>query len=62
MILVLSVGGVMAAVGATALFFLFRMFGQRDAGKGRHIGLMAALIVFIFLCCAVLVIVSYRAP
>jgi hypothetical protein len=60
MVLVLSVGGIIAVIGATALFFVFRMFGERNAGKGRHIGLMVALIAFIFLCCGVLVMVSYR--
>lgn len=50
----------MAAVGGTVLFFVFRMFGEHGAGKGRHVGLMVALIAFIFLCCGVLVMLSYR--
>jgi nitrate/nitrite transporter NarK len=60
MVQVLAVGGIIAAIGATALFFLFRMFGQQGAGKGRHIGLMLALLAFIFVCCFILIRLSYR--
>lgn len=48
LILAVIAGTVIAGVGATALFFAFRAFGQ---GKRTPLIILGALIVFIFVCC-----------
>ena len=50
MVIVLSIGIGVVAVGTTLLFFMFRAFGEAHRGGHRHIVLMAALIAFVFLC------------
>jgi lipopolysaccharide export LptBFGC system permease protein LptF len=49
----LAVGGVILAVGATALFFAFRSFGEEGAER-RPFTLIIAVAVFILICCLVL--------
>lgn len=51
----------MFGIGATALFFAFRAFGQKQAGSQRHIALIAGVIAFIFLCCFILFVVTHLA-
>jgi uncharacterized membrane protein YidH (DUF202 family) len=56
------VGGIaVVTVGAAALFLVFRTFGGKEAGKPWHIALMVAVIAFVFLCCLVLLMLSYAA-
>jgi xanthine/uracil permease len=57
---VLVIGTVIAAIGVTILILAFRAFGTADAGKTRHLKLLAALIVFVLVCCIGLFIVSFR--
>ncbi|HEV7767288.1 MAG TPA: hypothetical protein VGQ76_19960 [Thermoanaerobaculia bacterium] len=59
LILVLVVGTLVMGIGATTLFIVFRRFGEAKAGGTSHKSLMAALIVFIFLCCLGLLMLSY---
>lgn len=53
LLIVLAVGFAIAAIGTAAVFLVFRRFG----GKG-HFGLIGALVAFLFVCCAVLLLVS----
>jgi hypothetical protein len=57
---VLVIGILIAAIGVTILFLAFRAFGTADAGKTRHLKLMAALLVFVLICCIGLFIASFR--
>ena len=57
---VLIIGALMAAIGVTILVLAFRSFKSADAGKTRHIKLMVSLIAFVFVCCVVLFILSFR--
>lgn len=57
--IVLVVGLVIAAIGTGGLILFFRMFGTKEAGRSSHIGLVAALIGFIFLCCIGLFAVAF---
>jgi len=59
LIVVLIAGSVIMAIGATTLFVIFRKFGEANAGGQSHTTLIAALIAFIFLCCAGLFALSY---
>ena len=59
LILVLVVGSIIMAIGATTLFIVFRRFGEANAGGRTHRTLFAALIAFIFLCCLGLFALSY---
>ena len=60
MLIVLLGGGGAVAIGVTMLFFAFRGFGGAKAGKSSHMALIVALLAFVFLCCAVLLVVAYR--
>lgn len=59
LVFVLVGGVVVVTIGASALFLVFRTFGGKDAGKPWHIALMVALIAFVFLCCLVMLMLSY---
>ena len=59
LIVVLVVGSIVMAIGATTLYVIFRKFGEPNAGGQSHTTLIAALIAFIFLCCAGLFALSY---
>jgi hypothetical protein len=59
LVFVLVAGSVVVAIGASALFLIFRTFGGKEAGKPWHIALMVAMIGFVFLCCLVLLMLSY---
>jgi hypothetical protein len=59
LILVLVVGSIVMAIGTVTLFVIFRTFGEAKAGGNSHKALIAALIVFIFLCCLGLLALSY---
>lgn len=54
----LLIGGSIAAVGTLVLFFAFRAFGDAKA-RARPVALIAGLVVFVFLCCVALLLVSY---
>lgn len=56
---VLVGGVVIVTAGAGVLVFVFRTFGGKEAGKPWHIALMVALIGFVFLCCFVLLMLSF---
>lgn len=51
LIRVAIVGGTIGVIGAAVLFFAFRAFRGRDF---QPIALIAALLVFVLLCCAIL--------
>jgi len=57
--IVLIVGSIIGAAGYIVLYFVFRGFGGKQAGKSSHIGLMAALIAFVFVVCLALFALSY---
>ncbi len=59
LLVVVAVGGVMGGVGAIVLYFVFRTFGGESAGKPSHLGLIVALISFVFACCVLLFALSY---
>ena len=59
LIVVLVVGSIVMAIGATTLYVIFKKFGDENAGGQSHTTLIAALIAFIFLCCAGLFALSY---
>lgn len=46
---VLTVGILVVGAGATALYFVFRRFGEAKAGGQAHMLLMAGLIAFVLL-------------
>ena len=52
-------GGIVMAVGTVTLAIIFRRFGGTNAGGTSHRKLIAALLVFIFLCCLGLFALSY---
>ena len=60
MIVVLIVGLAVAGTGTVVLWFVFRSFGEQRPGRSSHIGLMAALVAFVFAVCAVLLLLAYR--
>ena len=49
---VFAVGGAIGVIGAVVLFFAFRAFQGRESF--RAIVLVAALLVFVLLCCVIL--------
>jgi len=55
MLIVLGVGTAVMAIATTALFLLFRRFGGKS-----HPALLAALLVFIFVCCLALFLVAHE--
>ena len=57
---VLIVGSIIAAIGTVGLFFVFRGFGRPDAGRSSHAALIAALVGFVFACCAILLVWAYQ--
>jgi hypothetical protein len=57
--IVLLVGGAIGAIAGVTLFIIFRQFGEENAGKSSHVGLMAALLGFVFLVCAGLFMLAY---
>jgi hypothetical protein len=54
---VLIAGTTVVGIGTVVLFLAFRAFG---GGKPK-LGLMAGLVAFVFLCCALLFALSYAA-
>ena len=58
---VLIVGLGIGGAGAIALFFIFRAFGGRNAGGPAHFAFIVVLIAFVFLACAGLFVLAYRA-
>jgi hypothetical protein len=60
LLIVSSVGTAIAVLSTAALYFIFRAFGEKGAGGKRHIGLIAGLVAFIFICCFALFALSYR--
>jgi hypothetical protein len=59
LLVVLAAGSIAVAIGATLLFLIFRAYGGAKAGGTTQNVLIAALIAFIFLCCAGLLVLSY---
>lgn len=59
--IVITVGLGIFTAGALALFFIFRAFGGRNAGSATHFAFIVALISFVFLACAALFVLAYRA-
>ena len=57
MTIVLGAGIIVVGIGTTALVIAFRSFG----GKKPKLGLIAALVGFVFVCCALLLALSYAA-
>jgi hypothetical protein len=49
----LAVGGVILAIGGTALFLAFRSFGEEGAER-RPFTLLIGVAVFVLICCLVL--------
>jgi hypothetical protein len=60
LIIVLIVGSIIGGIGTVTLVVIFRQFGEKRAGSSSHIGLMAALIAFVFAVCGALFLLSYR--
>jgi hypothetical protein len=59
LILVLIGGSTIVGIGTLTLFVIFRAYGEAKAGGTSHNTLIAALIVFLFLCCMGLLWLSY---
>jgi hypothetical protein len=59
LIVVLVAGTIIVAIGTTTLYLIFRAYGGAKAGGTAHKILIAALIVFLFLCCMGLLAFSY---
>jgi hypothetical protein len=59
LIIVLIAGCAVMAICTVALVFVFRAFGGAKPASASHVGLMAALIAFVFACCAGLLLLSY---
>jgi len=59
LILVLIGGFAVMGAGAAVLFVAFRRFARKDAGSAAHIGIIAALVLFVLACCAGLFALSY---
>jgi hypothetical protein len=57
LIVVLIAGFVVMGIGATVLALAFR--AAKD-GRPMHPGLIGGLLVFVFVCCALLFLLSYR--
>lgn len=57
MTIVLGAGVVIMGTGTAALVIAFRSFG----GRKPRLGLIAALVAFVFVCCALLLALSYAA-
>lgn len=51
-------GGSIAAVATLVLFFAFRAYGGKKAGRTTHLVLIAGLVVFVFACCLALFFVA----
>ena len=54
--LVLGAGAIVVGTGTVVLALAFRSFGSKP-----RMGLIAALVVFVFVCCAALFALSYAA-
>ncbi len=52
-------GSIVMAIGTVTLAIIFRAYGGAKAGGTSHRKLIAALLVFIFLCCLGLFALSY---
>jgi hypothetical protein len=52
--IVLIAGTAIVAIGTTVLFLAFRSFGKKS-----NLGLIAAVIAFVFICCVALLLLSY---
>lgn len=59
LVIVLVVGTFIATVGAGALYFIFRRFGEAKAGGTSHMLLIGALLAFVLCACAALFALSY---
>ncbi len=59
LIIVLIAGSVIMGAGAVTLFFIFRAFGEKKAGSSSHMGLIVALVAFVFVCCLLLFALAY---
>jgi hypothetical protein len=57
--IVVIVGSIIGAAGYTTLYFIFRAFGTKQAGKSSHVGLMVGLLAFILVTCIALFTLSY---
>lgn len=55
----LAVGLLVASVAGTALYVIFRRFGEPKAGGQSHMLLIGSLLAFVFLVCAALFGLSY---
>jgi hypothetical protein len=58
MTVVMTVGSIMFGIGAITLFIAFRAFGGAKAGKPAHLALIAGLVVFLAMCCLLLLRIS----
>jgi hypothetical protein len=61
-LIVVVAGSVVFGIGLTGLALAFRRFGRSDAGSPTHLAVLAGLVTFILICCALLLLVAYRAP
>lgn len=55
-VIVIAVGGLIAAIATLILVLAFRAFGETS--KSKPVALIAALIAFVFACCAALLWLS----
>jgi hypothetical protein len=57
LLIVLGAGFVIMGVGTAVLLLAFR---TAKGGKPMHAGLIGGLVVFVFLCCAILFVLAYQ--
>ena len=62
LILVLVIGTIVMAIATTTLVIIFRAYGGAKAGGTKQNVFIAALLTFVFLCCAALFALSYSGP
>ncbi|HEU4523001.1 MAG TPA: hypothetical protein VFT12_13415 [Thermoanaerobaculia bacterium] len=60
MIVTIVAGLLVVGIGTTLLFFAFRAVGEGRKGELRYVILAATLLVFVFLACAVIFMISFR--
>ena len=60
LIVALLAGVVIAGVGGSLLFFVFRALAEGRKSERKYVILAAALLSFVFLCCAIIFVISLR--
>ena len=60
LIVSLVAGLLFAGIGGTLLFFVFRAVAEGRKSERKYVLLASALLLFVFICCAIVFFVSFR--